>query len=135
MVSWVLVEFKNKDPSHVEWAKALKELYVPGLRDYVKSHYPLGPVWSATGATVSAPSKSSGPGAPAAPNPPPASLASSSSSSSSSSRPQQGMSAVFKKLVQSLLLLVAFVYIVLLVYEVARWVGWLDNSSKYVQVE
>ncbi|KAJ0834597.1 putative cyclase-associated protein CAP/septum formation inhibitor MinC [Helianthus annuus] len=94
----VLVEFKNKDPSHVEWAKALKELYVPGLRDYVKSHYPLGPVWSATGATVSAPSKSSGPGAPAAPNPPPASLASSSSSSSSSSRPQQGMSAVFQEI-------------------------------------
>ncbi|KAI7750422.1 hypothetical protein M8C21_033746 [Ambrosia artemisiifolia] len=91
----VLVEYRNKDSSHVEWAKALKELYVPGLRDYVKSHYPLGPVWSETGVTVSAPSKSSTPGAPAAPNPPPASLA---SSSSSSSRPQQGMSAVFQEI-------------------------------------
>ncbi|KAK1439847.1 hypothetical protein QVD17_05669 [Tagetes erecta] len=94
----VLVEFRNKDSSHVEWAKALKELYVPGLRDYVKSHYPLGPVWSATGATVSAPSKSSNPGAPSAPNPPPASLASSASSSSSSSRPKQGMAAVFQEI-------------------------------------
>uniref|UniRef100_A0A803LP53 Adenylyl cyclase-associated protein n=1 Tax=Chenopodium quinoa TaxID=63459 RepID=A0A803LP53_CHEQI len=42
----VLIEYKNKDPNHVEWAKALKELYLPGLRDYVKSFYPLGPVWS-----------------------------------------------------------------------------------------
>ncbi|XP_076918588.1 cyclase-associated protein 1-like [Bidens hawaiensis] len=91
----VLVEFKNKDPSHVEWTRALKELYVPGLRDYVKTHYPLGPVWSATGATVSAPSKSS---KPAAPNPPPASLASSSTASSSSSAPKQGMSAVFQEI-------------------------------------
>ncbi|KAL6951896.1 hypothetical protein U1Q18_047874 [Sarracenia purpurea var. burkii] len=39
----ILVEYKNKDPNHVEWAKALKDLYVPGLRDYVKSQYPLGP--------------------------------------------------------------------------------------------
>ncbi|KAL8205244.1 hypothetical protein R6Q57_008795 [Mikania cordata] len=91
----VLVEYKNKDSSHVEWAKALKELYVPGLRDYVKSYYPLGPEWSATGETVSAPPKSSNPGAPAAPNPPPASLA---SSSSSSSRPKQGMAAVFQEI-------------------------------------
>ncbi|KAI7733459.1 hypothetical protein M8C21_015085, partial [Ambrosia artemisiifolia] len=88
----VLVEYKNKDTNHVEWAKALKELYIPGLRDYVKSHYPLGPVWSATGVTVSAPSKSSKPGAP---NPPPSSLASSSSSSSSS---KQGMAAVFQEI-------------------------------------
>ncbi|MFS7933338.1 putative adenylate cyclase-associated CAP [Helianthus anomalus] len=93
----VLVEYKNKDSNHVEWAKALKELYVPGLRDYVKSHYPLGPVWSATGVTVTVPSKSSKPGAPAAPNPPPSSLASSSSSSSSSSS-KQGMAAVFQEI-------------------------------------
>lgn len=92
----VLVEFKNKDQGHVEWVKSLKELYVPGLRDFVKSHYPLGPVWSETGATVSAPSKSSKPGAPSAPNPPPASL--SSSGASSSSRPKQGMAAVFQEI-------------------------------------
>nr|GEU80506.1 cyclase-associated protein 1-like [Tanacetum cinerariifolium] len=97
----VLVEYRSKDPNHAEWAKALKELYVPGLRDFVKSHYALGPVWSATGATVSAPAKSSKPGAPSAPNPPPASLSSSgasSSSSSSSSQPKQGMSAVFQEI-------------------------------------
>ncbi|KAK6121445.1 hypothetical protein DH2020_044821 [Rehmannia glutinosa] len=33
----ILVEYRNKDANHVEWAKALKELYVPGLRDYVKT--------------------------------------------------------------------------------------------------
>lgn len=67
----------------------------------MKSYYALGPVWSATGATVSAPAKSSKPSAPSAPNPPPASLSSSgasSSSSSSSSRPKQGMAAVFQEI-------------------------------------
>nr|XP_043622057.1 cyclase-associated protein 1-like isoform X2 [Erigeron canadensis] len=94
----VLVEYKNKEQDHIEWAKALKELYVPGLRDYVKTHYPLGPVWSATGATVLAPVKSSNPGAPAAPNPPPASLSNSGASSSSSSGSKQGMAAVFQEI-------------------------------------
>ncbi|KAJ7978370.1 Adenylyl cyclase-associated protein [Quillaja saponaria] len=42
----VLVEYRNKDPNHVEWAKALKELYLTGLKDYVKSFYPLGPLLS-----------------------------------------------------------------------------------------
>ncbi|XP_047322005.1 cyclase-associated protein 1 [Impatiens glandulifera] len=103
----VLVEYRNKDANHVEWAKAVKELYVPGLRDYVKSHYPLGPVWSATGSnnTVNAPPKalsSPAPAAPkpppAAPKPPPASLFSSESTQSSSSRPKEGMSAVFQEI-------------------------------------
>ncbi|CAI9759219.1 unnamed protein product [Fraxinus pennsylvanica] len=31
----VLVEFRNKGANHVEWAKALKEHYVPGLRNCV----------------------------------------------------------------------------------------------------
>ncbi|KAI3509578.1 hypothetical protein L1887_24956 [Cichorium endivia] len=91
----VLVEYRNKDQEHVEWAKALKELYVPGLRDYVKNHYPLGPVWSTTGATVAAPPTSSKPSAPTPPN---ASLANLASSSSSSSRPKQGMAAVFQEI-------------------------------------
>ncbi|KAK9286041.1 hypothetical protein L1049_014420 [Liquidambar formosana] len=95
----ILVEYKSKDPNHVEWAKALKELYLPGLRDYVKSFYPLGPVWSATGkATVSAPSKAPAPSAPAPPPPPPASLFSSESSQTSSSRPKEGMAAVFQEI-------------------------------------
>ncbi|XWS67923.1 hypothetical protein CRYUN_Cryun04dG0046500 [Craigia yunnanensis] len=95
----VLVEYRNKDQNHVEWAKALKELYLPGLRDYVKSHYPLGPVWSASSKKASsAPSKAPPPGAPAPPPPPPASLFSSEPSQPSSSRPKQGMSAVFQEI-------------------------------------
>ncbi|KAF5778433.1 putative cyclase-associated protein CAP/septum formation inhibitor MinC [Helianthus annuus] len=89
----VLVEYRNKDSNHVEWARALKELYVPGLRNYVKTHYPLGPVWSATGSAVSAPPK-----APAPPPPPPASLFSSEPSQPSSSRPKEGMAAVFQEI-------------------------------------
>ncbi|KAK9113124.1 hypothetical protein Scep_020643 [Stephania cephalantha] len=106
----VLVEYKSKDPNHVEWSKAMKELYLPGLRDYVKKFYALGPVWSATGATISAPtsapSKSSSASAPskasssapAPPPPPPASLFSSEPSGSGSSRPKEGMAAVFQEI-------------------------------------
>ncbi|XP_057495039.1 LOW QUALITY PROTEIN: cyclase-associated protein 1-like [Actinidia eriantha] len=95
----ILVEYKNKDLNHVEWAKALKELYVPGLRDFVKTHYPLGPVWSATGKMiVSAPSKASTSGAPSPPPPPPASLSSSEPPQSSSPRPKAGMAAVFQEI-------------------------------------
>lgn len=93
----MLVEYRNKDPNHVEWAKALKELYLPGLRDYVKSFHPLGPVWSPTGKVI-APTKASAPAAPAAPPPPPASLFSSESSQASSSKPKEGMSAVFQQI-------------------------------------
>jgi adenylyl cyclase-associated protein len=81
----VLVEYK-KDPDHVEWAKALKELYVPGLRDYVKNFYPLGPVWQSPGSATNK--------APSAPSPPTASLA----MSSASSQPKSGMSAVFDEI-------------------------------------
>ncbi|KAG7035090.1 Cyclase-associated protein 1 [Cucurbita argyrosperma subsp. argyrosperma] len=101
----VLVEYRNKDPDHVEWAKAMKELYLPGLRDYVKSFYPLGPVWSVTGknaaaaaATAPPPPKTSAPRTPAAPPPPPASLFSSEPSQASSSKPKQGMAAVFQEI-------------------------------------
>lgn len=95
----ILVQYKSKDPNHVEWAKALKELYLPGLRDYVKSYYPLGPIWSATGkAVTAAPAKARTPKAPAPPPPPPASLFTSESSQASSSGPKQGMSAVFQEI-------------------------------------
>lgn len=83
----VLVEHKNKDPDHVEWAKALKELYVPNLRDYVKRFYPLGPVWQQPGSATNK--------APSTPCPPSASLF---SSSSQSSQPKSGMSAVFTEI-------------------------------------
>ncbi|CAA2996304.1 cyclase-associated 1-like [Olea europaea subsp. europaea] len=92
----ILVEYRNKDADHVEWAKAFKELYVPGLRDYVKSHYPLGPVWSAAGKkTASAPPKIFKTGGPA---PPPATLLSSEIPQPSSSRPKVGMAAVFQEI-------------------------------------
>ncbi|CAO2815058.1 unnamed protein product [Amaranthus hypochondriacus] len=95
----VLIEYKNKDANHVEWAKALKELYLPGLRDYVKSHYPLGPVWGTSGnATVSSAPKASPRAAPAAPPPPPASLFTSDTAKPSSSQPKTGMSAVFSEI-------------------------------------
>ncbi|KAG7010934.1 Cyclase-associated protein 1 [Cucurbita argyrosperma subsp. argyrosperma] len=101
----VLVEYRNKDPNHVEWAKAMKELYLPGLRDYVKSFYPLGPVWSVTGKKAapaapkaSPPTKTSAPSAPAPPPPPPASLFISEPSQASSSKPKEGMAAVFQEI-------------------------------------
>ncbi|XP_030450226.1 cyclase-associated protein 1 [Syzygium oleosum] len=95
----VLVTYRNKDPDHVEWAKALKELYLPGLREYVKAFYPLGPVWSPTGkVATSAVSKAPAKSAPAPPPPPPASLFSSDSPQASSSRPKQGMAAVFQEI-------------------------------------
>lgn len=48
----VLVEYKSKDSNHVEWAKTLKEFFVPGLRDYVRKNYPVGPTWNPTGVDV-----------------------------------------------------------------------------------
>ncbi|CAA0807616.1 Cyclase-associated protein 1 [Striga hermonthica] len=100
----ILVEYRNKDANHVEWARSLKELYLPGLRDYVKSHYPLGPVWNATGKiagstqAVTDPTPKAAPGAPAPPPPPAASLFSSETNQPSSSRPREGMSAVFQEI-------------------------------------
>lgn len=74
---------------------------MPGLREYVKSFYPLGPVWSPTGKAVTAAPlkpKAPTPGAPAPPPPPSASLFSSETSQASSSRPKAGMSAVFQEI-------------------------------------
>ncbi|KAL5231266.1 hypothetical protein ABZP36_030042 [Zizania latifolia] len=84
----VLVEYKNKDPDHVEWVKALKELFVPSLRDYVKRFYPLGPMWQPPGISTSK--------APYAPCPP--SSAPLFSSAAQSSQPKTGMSAVFAEI-------------------------------------
>ncbi|ONM08736.1 Cyclase-associated protein 1 [Zea mays] len=101
----VLVEYRNKDPDHVEWAKALKELYMPGLRDYVKKHYPLGPVWGPAGsAVVSQPKPAAptpkAPAVKAAPPPPapPAAPLFSTEKSPKSSKPKEGMSAVFQEI-------------------------------------
>ncbi|KAA0036607.1 hypothetical protein IC582_001643 [Cucumis melo] len=93
----ILVEFKSKDQNHVEWAKAMKELFLTGLRDYVKSFYPLGPVWNpagkmtpATSTKVPAPSAS-------APPPPSAPLFN-TETSQASARPKEGMAAVFQEI-------------------------------------
>lgn len=91
----VLVEYKNKDPDHVEWAKALKEIYLPGLRDFVKTFYPLGVVWSLNGNMITSASTSSGPSPPAPPAPKAGSLF---SSDAASKHPKEGMSAVFQEI-------------------------------------
>ncbi|KAI5062933.1 hypothetical protein GOP47_0021480 [Adiantum capillus-veneris] len=104
----VLVEFRNKDASHVEWAKSIKELYVPGLRDYTKKFHATGPAWNAKGiscsdflasCTGSAP-KPTGragppPPPPGAPPPLPPMVATSTDVAGGS---RQGMNAVFKEI-------------------------------------
>ncbi|EEC76093.1 hypothetical protein OsI_13337 [Oryza sativa Indica Group] len=100
----VLVEYRNKDADHVEWAKALKELYMPGLRDFVKKHYPLGPSWGPVGgAPVSQPKATApAPKAPGAKAPPPPALPSAplftTEKSPKSAQPKEGMSAVFQEI-------------------------------------
>ncbi|XP_074587371.1 cyclase-associated protein 1-like [Curcuma longa] len=94
----ILVEYKNKEPEHINWAKSLKELYLPGLHDYVKNFYPLGPAWGTAVSTL--PSSSSSlkaptPNTPSAPPPPTGSLI---SSGTVQSRPREGMSAVFAEI-------------------------------------
>ncbi|KAK3149508.1 hypothetical protein QOZ80_3AG0218360 [Eleusine coracana subsp. coracana] len=97
----VLVEYRNKDPDHVEWAKALKDLYMPGLRDYVKKHYPLGPVWGPAGGVSQPKATVPTPKAPAVKAPPPPAPPSAplfSTESPKTSQPKQGMSAVFQEI-------------------------------------
>lgn len=98
------MEYRNKDPDHVEWAKALKELYCPGLRDFVKKYYALGPVWGPVGGAPVSQSKTTAPTpkAPAAKGPPPPAPPSaplfSTDKSPKSSQPKVGMSAVFQEI-------------------------------------
>lgn len=84
----VLMAYRNKDAQHVEWCKALKAVFLPGLKDYVKQHQTTGPAWKPNGIPVSqfkgeapastAPAAASRgpppppPKAPAPPPPPPA---------------------------------------------------------------
>ncbi|OEL29514.1 Cyclase-associated protein 1 [Dichanthelium oligosanthes] len=100
----VLVEYRNKDPDHVEWAKALKDLYMPGLRDYVKKHYPLGPVWDPTGGAPASQPKAAAPTPKAPvvkatpPPPPPSAPLFTTDNPPKSSKPKEGMSAVFQEI-------------------------------------
>ncbi|KAH7292588.1 hypothetical protein KP509_29G076200 [Ceratopteris richardii] len=105
----VLVEYRNKDANHVEWAKSMKELYLPGLRDYVKSFHVTGPSWNPKGVRCSEfstptagsapklPGKGAPPPPPPGPPPPPPQLTAVSSASSSGST-RDGMNAVFKEI-------------------------------------
>ena len=42
------MEFRNSDARHVEWVKALKNLYQQ-LKQYVKQHHVTGPSWNPKG--------------------------------------------------------------------------------------
>lgn len=98
------MEYRNKDADHVEWAKSLKELYLPSLRDFVKSFYPLGPVWgAATQALVSGSTSVSAakPRQTNAPPPPPPPSGLLFSSETAPSQPKGGMSAVFQEISSS----------------------------------
>lgn len=75
----------------------MKELFLPGLRDYVKSFYPLGPVWSPAGKVIPATSmKVTARSAPAPP--PPSAPLFSTETSQASARPKEGMAAVFQEI-------------------------------------
>lgn len=89
------MEFKTKDQNHVEWAKAMKELFLPGLRDFVKSFYPLGPIWSPVGKMT--PTTTTKIPASSAPAPPSAPIFR-TETSQASPQPKQGMSAVFQEI-------------------------------------
>eukprot|EP00250_Pteridium_aquilinum_P002137 c12340_g1_i1 orf=342-1844(-) len=104
----VLVEYRNKDANHVEWAKSMKELYVPGLRDYTKKFHVTGPAWNSKGvgcseylasSTGSAPKpavRAGPPPPPRAPPPPPPMAAVPLADVSGGAR--QGMNAVFEEI-------------------------------------
>ena len=71
------MEFRNSDSRHVDWVKALKQVFQQ-LKAYVKQHHATGPAWNANGipfkdfkpdiAGAAAPS----PAPASAPKPPPA---------------------------------------------------------------
>lgn len=107
----VLVEYKTKDPNHVEWARALKDLYLPGLREYVKNYHTTGPAWNPSGVdfaqwnpgSADAPKKTSAPPpppprGPPPPPPPPGPLAPPPSTPGSSAGTPLSMSAVFQEI-------------------------------------
>jgi len=44
----VMMEFRNADSRHVDWVKALKQLFQQ-LKAYVKQHHMAGPSWNPSG--------------------------------------------------------------------------------------
>ncbi|GLJ30362.1 hypothetical protein SUGI_0600780 [Cryptomeria japonica] len=97
----VLVDYKNKDSTHVDWAKAMKELYVPGLRDYVKKNYPTGPVWNPSGVDVNVSPHGTTPtvtAKSAARNPPPPPPPPAFGPIEVAETPKEGMNAIFQEI-------------------------------------
>ena len=43
-----MMEFRNTDSRHVDWVKALKQVFLQ-LKDYVKQHHMAGPSWNPNG--------------------------------------------------------------------------------------
>lgn len=43
-----MMEFRNSDSRHVDWVKALKQVFQQ-LKAYVKQHHMAGPAWNANG--------------------------------------------------------------------------------------
>ena len=43
-----MMEFRNSDSRHVDWVKALKQVFQQ-LKAYVKQHHMAGPTWNANG--------------------------------------------------------------------------------------
>lgn len=67
----VLVQYKDKDKTHVEWAKAWLA-FLSGLQKYIKQHHTTGLVWNPRGGDATAPqSNGAVTGGPAPPPPPP----------------------------------------------------------------
>lgn len=73
---------------------------MPGLREYVKTFYPLGPLWGPVGspACLSASNTSKGKCAAQAPAAPPPPLQCLFGSEATPSQPKTGMSAVFQEI-------------------------------------
>ncbi|CAI5944064.1 unnamed protein product [Closterium sp. NIES-64] len=71
----ILSTYRNTEggEAHVEWARALKELYMVGLKEYIKKFHLTGPSWSASGLDLPAYLSSAPSAAPAPPRggPPP----------------------------------------------------------------
>jgi adenylyl cyclase-associated protein len=102
----VLVEYKSKDSNRVEWAKALKEFFVPGLRDYVRKNYPVGSTWNPTGVDITEFKENNSSFVPAPPNtlpqdtslPPPPPPRSLPVSADGTGVPKASTSAVFQEI-------------------------------------
>jgi adenylyl cyclase-associated protein len=66
----VLVTYKEKDKTHIDWAKSWLA-FLTGLQAYIKQYHTTGLTWNATGSQVTASQSNGSVGGPAPPPPPP----------------------------------------------------------------